>query len=51
VRHEIKIEELDADLKEINTQIDDARQDKKRLNWPKTNACHRISPSAAGIIV
>ena len=29
VRHEIKIEELDADLKEINTQIDDARQDKK----------------------
>ncbi len=29
VRHEIKIEELEAELKEINTQIDEARQDKQ----------------------
>jgi len=29
VRHEIKIEELEEELKQINTQIDEARQDKK----------------------
>lgn len=29
VRYEMKIEELEADLKQINTQIDEARQDKQ----------------------
>lgn len=29
VRHEVKIEELDSELKEVNKKIDDARQDKE----------------------